>query len=517
MTLGEQWMSSMSIERLIESLELPALELKGYLLAEIDELLAAEDGEAQKEEIGDVLFALMAMTWAHTGQHLSVQRKAIDEKIRNRLRMYGSLTRYDRRYQDDRIPELEIGVIHFASGNFGGQWQHFDALHNGTVAEIALLTDAPLGDAGTPTNHCIVTFGDNSALEYDILASSGSMTGGNTVRCRVPNFLFADAKRRLAFSEVADYMGLQILAGLDGLQLKQGGVAHFHSWENGFLTESTEFLEFLASFKAIFSPYLTIGRLRQDVQRLGGSGWTMSDEELDVATHYERRLSAAAMQVVVESARDQEFYSTWVHRDRVDVRSFATQRQARFPTVPSDRDHLRFIAGGRPVREKGFIELCEEMAKVRDWAVDKSVTVSLSILCREARKEKGAEYIAMIEGAIADNDLEGVVSVESKVSMDELYRRIAASSAVLVPSLYDPFCLMPTYAIEVERPAFISVFAGVSENLRSREFTFDPTVRGQLATAISEWYESPLDYWFEARYPSYLDLYLFNEAARVWA
>jgi hypothetical protein len=123
----------------------------------------------------------------------------------------------------------------------------------------------------------------------------------------------------------------------------------------------------------------------------------------------------------------------------------------------------------------------------------------------------------LIEGAIADNDLEGVVSVESKVSMDELYRRIAASSAVLVPSLYDPFCLMPTYAIEVERPAFISVFAGVSENLRSREFTFDPTVRGQLATAISEWYESPLDYWFEARYPSYLDLYLFNEAARVWA
>ena len=59
----------MSIEGLIESIEISPEDLKRYVLAEIDEFLAAKDPAEEEEEFGDILFALMSMAWAHSGQH----------------------------------------------------------------------------------------------------------------------------------------------------------------------------------------------------------------------------------------------------------------------------------------------------------------------------------------------------------------------------------------------------------------------------------------------------------------
>jgi glycosyltransferase involved in cell wall biosynthesis len=154
---------------------------------------------------------------------------------------------------------------------------------------------------------------------------------------------------------------------------------------------------------------------------------------------------------------------------------------------------------------------------VRDWAADRGIDVSLSILCRERRREKGAAYIEEIERTLSDHGLGEIVRIEPKVSLDELRQRIAEASALIVPSLYDPFCLMPTYAVEVRTPAFVSCHAGVSENIKSRGFIFDPQLSGGLARAVASWYEERPTFQYESCFPSYLDLYLAKEAPQPWA
>jgi len=506
-----------SIERLIESIGESPDSLRKYLLDEIDEFLEAESPAHQEDEFGDVLFALAAMAWAHTGRHFPLHTAAFEGKVRTRLRKHAALTRYPRVYEDERIAEMEFGVVHFAFGQFGGQWHQFDPLLNGTVAEIHLLTDAPFDRSDRITNHCIVTFDEISAIEYDILYASTDPTAGNTIRCRIPNFMFARAKKELRYSELSEFLSLQVLAALDGLRFPPGAIAHFHSWESGFLMESEEFRERIGAFKTMFSPYLTIGRLKALVDDNGGEGWTMSPDELRVASEYERKLSAATMRVVLESARDHEFYGRWVHPDRLEVRSFAREGSAAFRYEPPDPSRLDFLAGGRPVREKGFVELCREFAAVAEWAAGEGVRVSLGILCRERRVDKGARYIAEMERVIQDHGLEGLVTIEPKVSLDQLRKRIEASSALVVPSLFDPFNLMPTYAVEVRRPAFVSTHAGVSDNVKSRQYTFDPLTEGDLARAISAWHAEVPEFEYEACFPSYRDLYLAKEAPQPWA
>jgi hypothetical protein len=505
-----------AILHLIESVGLSAAELRRYLLAEIDEFLAAPDAAALEAEFGDVLFALACMAWARAGRHYPLNLDAAEAKLRGRLRDHATLTRRPRRYADERIAEMEVGVVHFALGQFGGQWHQFDPLGNGTAAEVTLLTDAPFGRPGRLTNHCIVTFADTDALVYELLYSASTTAGGNTIRCTIPSFMYDRAKKRLAFGAFRELLALQVLAGLDGIRLAPDAVAHFHSWESGFLAEVPEFWRRITALKTIFSPYLTTGRLEQFVAARGGDGWTMTPEELAVAAQFERKLSEACMRVVLESARDRDFFMGWVHRERLDVRSYARRHAASIAPPRPDGGRLAFVAGGRPVREKGFVELCRQFRAVRDWAAGRGLEASLAILCRERNRLKGADYIAELEAAVAALGLQSAVTIEPKVSLDELRRRIGAAAALVVPSLYDPYCLMPTYAIEVERPAFVSHHAGIAENVTSRDFVFDPEAEGDLLRAVRAWYEGGLSFDFESRFPSYLDLYLSKEPRPAW-
>ena len=251
----------MSIEHLVESIGMSAGDLKRYVLAEIDEFLEAKDPSAREEEFGDILFALMSMAWAHSGRHYALHRQAFEPKVKERLRRYATLARHPGKYLHDRIPELKFGVLHFAFGQFTGQWSEFDSLKNGTVAEIHLLTEAPFRRPDNLTNHCIITFDEIETIEYAIIDGASDTQGGNIVLCRIPDFMFRRARRELKFVELSEYLSLQVLAAIDGLQFSPGGVAHLYSWECGFLTDSEEFRSYTDSIKTIFSPGLTIGPL----------------------------------------------------------------------------------------------------------------------------------------------------------------------------------------------------------------------------------------------------------------
>ena len=506
----------MRVARLIESIGLSAAELRTYLVAEIDEFLQVTDPALMEEEFGDMLFALMTMAWAHSQKHYSFEFAPIEDKLMGRLRRFGTISRKRRIYADERIVEMAIGVLHIAIGQFAGQWQRFDALKNGTAAEITALTDAPFGEPGRLTNHCIITFDDVDEIRYEIIYSSGSQQAGNTIRCRIPDFLYRDAKKGLTFGQSSELMSLQVIAALDGLMLAPGAIAHFHSWEAGFLADSAEFRRRISTLKTLFSPYLTTGRLKAVVEAQGGAGWTMPPEELAIAAIYERKLSEACMRVVLESSLDKQFFERWVHPERLDLRSFAEERRANYAVPAPHEGRLTFIAGGRPVREKGFVELCREFAQVRDWAAARGIEASLAILCRESNPGKGADYIREIENVAAAEWLSGSVTIDQKVSLEELRRRISEASALVVPSLYDSYCLMPNYAVEVKRPAFVSCHAGIAENIKSVDFTFDPEVKGDLLRAVRAWYESPRTFDFESRFASYLGLYLSSEKLPQW-
>jgi hypothetical protein len=496
------------MRRLIESLGLSAGELRRYLDAEIGEFLEATDPAAKREEFGDMLFALLSMSWAHAGQHFELDAATFEGKIKQRLRTHAAVTRYPRKYRHDRIRDMRFGVLHVAFGQFAGNWKAFDPLKNGTVAEISMLTDAPFGQPNRYTNHCILTFDDTPCLEYELIGDASDVDGGNTVRCRIPDFLYTKAKAELAFQDSAEYLALQVLAALDGVQIEPHGFVHFHSWEGGFLTDCAAFLDFLGGRHTLFSPYLTIGPLQSFIEHAGKADWTMTREELAVAACYEARLAALADRVILESERDRVWYDRQPYEATLDVRSFARKRTASFPTDPQDETRLTFVAGGRPVREKGFIELCHQFALVRDWAAPRGIDVSLAIICRDARPGKGAAYVKEIEQAIAAHGMQTQVEILPRMSLDALRRRLSEASALIVPSLHDPFCLMPTYGLDVATPAFVSKHAGVSENVASDTFVFDPLVPGDLARAVDAWYRERPVFRYESRFPSYSSVYL---------
>ena len=503
--------STALLDRVAESVGVPISELKQYVMNELDEFLAATTPAEMEAEFEDTLFALRCLAWAHSGRHLDLRLESVEQKVRHRLRSYATVRRSRPKYSDDRIPDLEIGVVHLAFGRFGGQWQRFDAFRNGTIAEISLLTDVGVGPSGTLRNHCIVTFADTSRIEYDILHSSTDTNGGNTIRCQIPRFLFARAKQEDALSQFSDDLSLQVLAALDGLRLAHDTIVHFHSWEGGFLCGSTEFRDRIADCRTYFSPYLTTGRLETVVTQLGGSGWTLSGAELSVAANYERTLSAMAKRVVLESEMDREFFRSFVPGERIDVRTFARVRSAEYDSAPRERHRLRFLAGGRPVREKGFVELCREFSYIRTWADNHDLEVKLEILCREHNGSKGADYLEKIGETITALGMEDLISLELKVPLDRLLDRIADADALIAPSLFDPYCLMPTYAVEKRRPVFVSRQAGVSENIVSEAFLFSPNKDGDLASAITKWYAMPMAFKFESKFPSYDGIYRFRD------
>lgn len=501
---------------LIESLGLPADQLGSFLVAELEEFLEANLHDEKEEELGDMLFSLAALVWAHMGKHYDFDSSIYEKKITSRLRNYGTVSCLEPIYRDKRIAEMKFGVLHIACGRFSETWQEFDVFRNGSVAEIALLTDIEFCRENQFTNHCILTFGNVRQIEYDFLNSNNTMEFGNTIRCRIPDFMFRKAKQKLKMRQFEELLCLQVFAAVNGILFDALPIAHFHSWECGFVGHSPELVRFLATFKTFFSPYLTTGRLKQFVEGTGGEFWTMSIDELALASEYERELSNLSMRTVLESGADRKFFSNWVHADRLEIRSFSQDSSISFNSAPANREKLNFLLGGRPVREKGFLEICRELHAISQWANGRSISVSFSLLCMETQTVKGAEFLDALRDTIDRFGIEEIVRVERKVPIAELYERIACAAAIIVPSLYDPFCLMPTYANAVETPSFISKFAGVSDNIESREFVFNPTKEGDLVRAVKEWYQFGPAFVYESKFPSYKSLYLSNDTSQPW-
>ena len=90
----------------------------------------------------------------------------------------------------------------------------------------------------------------------------------------------------------------------------------------------------------------------------------------------------------------------------------------------------------------------------------------------------------------------------------ELKAYIREATALVVPSLYDSFCLMPVYALEEGTVSFVSRNAGVSRNILTDDYLFDPLRPGDLLRAVQDCHRLRAPFVYEARGQDYSELYL---------
>lgn len=499
------------MKMLVESIGLSAKDLKKYLDREVIEFLGADNAMDMKDEFNDILFSLRSMAYAHAGEHLDLCDKSYEKKIMKRLETYGAISKKEIIYEHDAIKQIPIGVVHFAFGNFKQPWSHFDPLKNGTEAEITMLTDNQYNKEGEFTNHLIVTFDDVSNIEFSVIASNWKFSEKNTILCRIPDFLHEKAKKTLDFQGAEDMLAAQVFAALSQISISKETIIHFHSWETGTILSSEEIKKIIGDNRKIFSPYLTIARLSYFISDNSQQHCTLTKEEADIGTHYEKKLLDFCDEIVCESKIDADFYQNLNKQKKVKILSYV-EKADRSVSPVDDKEELVFIAGGRPVYEKGFVQLCESLAELEKWGKDNGHKVKLIILCREYKrisgKPKGEKYIEEIESLCKELNIENIIEIKDKVSIGDLKKYIENSTALIVPSLYDPFCLMPLYALDVNRVSFVSKYAGISENIKSEEYIFDPYDKYSLLESIKAWKEKKPEFIFNAKYESYKKLYL---------
>ncbi len=501
---------------LIESIGLTEEELTPFLFDEINEFLNAKKKEDIVEEFHDVIFILKCLAYTKEQKHVVIDESIYISKIRNRLKEYGTISK-KLPIHDPGILELEFGVVHVAFGNFKQPWSPASPVKNGTETEVSLLTDNEFQKENIFTNQIILTFDNVDELEYTLLYTGADNTSGSTVLCRLPDFIYQRAKERNDFGAVQEMLSLQVFSALKRLHLLDNCIFHFHSWEAALAKESEETLGLLRGKKKLFSPYLTVNRLKNFHEKNKQYECTLSDRELAIASAYEMELINYCDEVVVESKGDLEFYQNENHSN-LKIYSYSLRPKVRIKAHGLVDGRLFFISGGRAVYEKGFKELIGEATRILEYARQLGVDFGIKILCKEygrsTNKLKKMRFIDELERLIVDLGLSKHVFLCDKVSIDRLKDEIKNSCGLIVPSLYDPYCLMPDYAIEAGRICFVSKHTGISENIESRGYVFDPSEAGSLLGAIKWWLNTNDDFVLNNENVSYKKIYLTSYGNR---
>ena len=501
----------MNLKMLTECIGLTAEELKPFLIEEIDEFLASQNPENQIDEFHDIVFALKNIAYAHIGNHIEIDNTIYENKIENRLKVYGTISKKEPNFSHTGISKIPIGVVHFAFGTFKQPWSNFDPFKNGTEAEITMLTVNEFRKERKYTNHIIITFDDVDELEYSFLTSSWNKFEKNTILCRIPDFIYKKSKEKTNFNDVDNLLSLQVVAALKNLTLRKDCLFHFHSWESAIAINSKEFKELIKSKKKIFSPYLTVSRLNEFLKSNNQLENTLNKKELEMSSKYEIKLVDFCDKTVVESENDKIFYEI-VGPGKVKKYSYLDSKEHIVSANKIINNRLAFIAGGRSVYEKGFFELIKEVPEIVVYAKKNNLRFSLKIFCKDydriTHELKRPRYLKDLDELINKLNVSKYVSILDKVSINILKEEIKKSCGLIVPSLYDPYCLMPHYAIIENRVSFVSKYAGISESIKSKEYLFDPLKKGLLLNAIKKWIIEQKDFVLNNTNTNYKKLYI---------
>jgi glycosyltransferase involved in cell wall biosynthesis len=452
---------------------------------EVAEIRKAEGEEALISELHDAYYALYNLAVVKLGRAVRFDHKVLADKVKSRLRQFGTIAKKEPHLSESAVSTISFHVIHFAFGTFRLPWQRFDPFKNGTEAEIADCTDKHKG------NHLIVTFDATDQLTATFLCSSFSRDEGNTVLLRIPDWLFNHARERRAYDSLAPYLAAQVQAGLDQIRIADSPIFHFHSWESGFLVADVDFPK---TGYWIFSPYLTVGRLLELIRARGSGHWTLPLPSAEFAANWEAKLCRACDDVLVESTLDWEFYSRGFGQEKVRKVNFLRTPDVHISkTIDGEEIHL--VAGGRAVSEKGFDLLIQHFHKLQKDARFAGRKLKLTIFCREKSRKTGKikypDHLALLEELRNGNpDIE----IRDKVSEGELREFIRRSHLLIVPSVFDPFCLMPQYAWEASSLCLISRHAGISELIEDERFVFEPEDYEDFAKKLQALMDRPIDF-----------------------
>lgn len=443
------------------------------LKSEVEELENAESQCDILEELNDVYYALYNLSRALSGDNYDFDKKRILEKVGKRLKKYGTISKRNKHVQDEpQINQVEFDVIHFAFGSFRQPWQKFDPFKNGTEAEIATITSEIKLSGDRSGNHLIACFDSVENIEIKFLTTSWDVSDGNTALLRIPDWLFNFCKSKNLLEEFEEYLFNQVAAGIGAIRLCQTPIFHFHSWECGFLTNGL-FNYYGTKF---FSPYLTLSRLRNLMIREGDSGWTISREVCEIGAKYEERLVKFVDKTVVESDKDFEHYKDLVPSSNIIKNIFLKKKVAHLKSNGIlEKKTCRIISGGRAVKEKGFDLLIKSVNKIESVL---NVNLSIDIYCLENSrtdgKRKYINFVDHLNKVIKDESASDRIFLHEKISIELLKEKIKESDVMIIPSRYDPFCLMPMYGWEVGVPVLVSKYTGISEIIPDKSYIFDP-------------------------------------------
>jgi len=414
---------------------------------EIAEIRKAQVPEDIVGELHDAYYALYNLAVVKLGRAVRFDHNVLANKVLQRLGKYGTISQRPPDLGESALASITFDVVHFAFGTFRQPWQRFDPFKNGTEAEIADCTDKFRG------NHVIVTCDAVDQLSYTFLCSSFSKEEGNTLLIRIPDWLFNHAREQKAYEMLAPYLSAQVKAALANIRSSSSAIYHFHSWESGFLVGCEAFEK---KGLWVFSPYLTVGRLLEMIRSREDGHCGRCDE------------------VLVESEKDREFYAGTFGDAKVRKISFLRTPDVRIRrSIAGDR--VRLVAGGRAVAEKGFDLLIQHFLRMENDPRFKGRECELVIFCREKSRKTGRikypGHLSYLEALAGGHPR---IELRDKVSEGELRDSIRESDMLVVPSVFDPFCLMPQYGWEVGTPCLVSRHAGISELIGDERFVFDP-------------------------------------------
>jgi len=442
---------------------------------EIAEIRKAQAPEEIVGELHDAYYALYNLAVVKLGRAVRFDHNVLANKVLQRLGTFGTISQRPPDLGESALASIRFDVVHFAFGTFRQPWQRFDPFKNGTEAEIADCTDKFRG------NHVIVTCDAVDQLSYTFLCSSFSKEEGNTLLIRIPDWLFNHARDQKAYEMLAPYLSAQVKAALSNIQLSSSAIFHFHSWESGFLVGHDGFEK---KGLWVFSPYLTVGRLLEMIRSRQNGHWTLPLATAEYAAEWEGRLCGHCDEVLVESEKDRVYYAGTFGEAKVRKISFLRTPDVKIQKSIS-RDRVRLVAGGRAVSEKGFDLLIQHFLQLEKDPRFKGREFELVIFCREKSRKTGRikypAHLSRLEELAAGNPR---IELRDKVSEGELRDSIRAADLLVVPSVFDPFCLMPQYGWEVGTPCLVSCHAGITELMGDERFVFDPCSYDDFAAKL---------------------------------
>lgn len=197
----------MSVNIIIESINLSINQLQKFLLDEIQEFMEAENLLDAIEEFGDILFSLRVLYFAKTQAHCDFSITTYEMKLKKRLSAFGTISKIPAFIPSEITKKSAFSLIHFY---FTSSYNNDELVKNGTEVEILKLIESQQAKS---VNQLIITFGYVEKINVKIIKKNKYLAT-HVVLVQIPNFIFSYSKKKQLLSDAIDLITSQVFSAV---------------------------------------------------------------------------------------------------------------------------------------------------------------------------------------------------------------------------------------------------------------------------------------------------------------